>query len=263
MERQNAQDLSVTNALGARLAALAPGLGLDEALTGWELLKRQAPTRKQPTLCAALASLEQRLEQLPLRDGTELAKTLARLARGGTVGQALLKRLAVKALELRNLGYHELVTMEACFEALGGLQEPLDDFLRQRRVLFLKEAPLAALLRALELSKDQALLEALVRRVDALGNESPLEFDDPFLCFELLLEHQRISNSFLAAMCSWTRNHLHSKAECITAERLMLLDDALSARGAMTVGAMEDLNEALRAFLAFRGSAPPPARTGA
>lgn len=45
------------------------------------------------------------------------------------------------------------------------------------------------------------------------GNESPLEFDDPFLCFELLLEHQRISNSFLAAMCSWTRNHLHSKAE--------------------------------------------------
>lgn len=65
----------------------------------------EAPTRKQPTLCAALASLEQRLEQLPLRDGTELAKTLARLARGGTVGQALLKRLAVKALELRNLGH--------------------------------------------------------------------------------------------------------------------------------------------------------------
>ena len=46
MERQNAQDLSVTNALGARLAALAPGLGLDEALTGWELLKRQAGNKR-------------------------------------------------------------------------------------------------------------------------------------------------------------------------------------------------------------------------
>lgn len=182
LDRQ-AEDLSVTLVLAARLTVLAPTMALEEILDAWQLLMRQPPAvRKKVTVMRALEELELSLRQCPL-DATGLTQTLACLAAGGATRPELLQRLARQALELRDLGYQEMVAIETYFEALGGLQEPLDELLRQRKVLVLKEAPLPALLRALEAQPAAPLLEALVQRLEALGDDSCRDLGLQASCF--------------------------------------------------------------------------------
>eukprot|EP00434_Breviolum_minutum_P028462 symbB.v1.2.025179.t1/scaffold2432.1/size79237/6 len=142
-----------------------------------------------------------------------------------------------------------MLSIEASFEALGGLQEPLDELLKQRKVLFLKEAPLSALLRALESDPSPALLESFIRRLDALGDDSCGHFEDPFRCFELLQQVQRVPSSFLNSLSHWTRRKLRARPELITARRLCALDDAVAQRGFLS---REKLDESIRLFIAFR-----------
>eukprot|EP00435_Cladocopium_sp_Y103_P058871 s83_g20.t2 len=133
LDRQ-AEDLSVTLVLAARLTVLAPTMALDEILDAWQLLMRQPPAvRKKLTVMRALEELELSLRQCPL-DAMGLTQTLACLAAGGgTLRPELLQRLARQALELRDLGYQEMVAIEAYFEALGGLLglilETLEEFI--------------------------------------------------------------------------------------------------------------------------------------
>ena len=239
-----ADDPSVTSALAERLSQLAPQLAVAEALQGWQLLRRQP---KKRTLEAALVALELRLEDL--NDGSELRETLRVLVKaGGGQGIQLMRRLAAMAGEFR-LSYGDLLEVERHLELLGGLQEPLDELLRQRKLLFLKEAPLASLLRALRAAYDQMLLDTFVERLET---ESASHFEDPFQCLELLVRHQRLPSSFLSSLATWTRRNLRRSQ--VTARRLVALDDALAQRGI----ARDDLDAAIRSFIAWKKGVSAP-----
>ncbi|CAJ1417841.1 unnamed protein product [Effrenium voratum] len=236
------EDVGVVSALANRLARLAATMPWEEALQARELLWRQ--NRRSAQRC--IEELELRL-QYSAMDGHGLTTCLASLARCGGASPALVQRLALAALAERRLSYGELRATEAALEALGG-RAPLE-LLAQRRQIFLKEAPLPRLLRELqEEDPPSELLEALVWRLEALGEEAPKHFEDPFEVLELLVARRRLPTSFLTALIAWvSRKRAKVRA---TARQLCALDDAATARG------LGNLDDAIRGFLLARRDDP-------